>query len=402
MPSRVTANLSVCRKKRVQGRRAIGELRGVLANRCVSVNFRDASISCGHSGLCSVGMSRGRQKVGPKDGVTGAWTLLAAAGTGVREFHFANNRIVVLFDSGLLRIKEGIHGPWTSLLPAGTGVHSVQLENDRIGVLMTDGAFRVKDTINGAWSMLAAAGVRSFQLEGDRIGVLLDDGSFRAKDGIQGTWHNLAASGIDSFQLQRNHIGVLRGNDFLVKTGLAGTWSEVWHPNGEVTQYRLAVDVPTPAARTTTAAYNTQQAVCQGQGSPACYPALAFALPVALYGRFCGGGHPGDWAWANGQGPIDAFDTACKHHDLAASWYPEIGGLAAETCIVRYALRYSRLTDNGVLLTHGSADAGGWDAGWGSRMTNLKAATDAYFTYVRGTCTDPLLDNFIEDTASNY
>ena len=384
-----------------------------------------------------------------KQGVDGPWTELAAEGSGVRSFDIVGPFIGVLYDSGRFRIKEGIHGEWTELAGDGSGVidHATaaqyELDDDDnlilvpyIGLLHEAGMLRVKRTFDGAWSLLADAGIAAFQLQGNpyrdasvdmiRIGALHEDGTFRVKERIDGAWTTLAAAGTGtrSFQLQDNLIGVLLDDGMLrVKQGIDGPWVSTPAYGAGVTQYRLLVDVPAKPERTTLANYTSQQARCTEQHANVdytCHPAYQDGILdlVPLYGRFCGAGRPAefgnyDWGWAIGEGPVDALDWTCRHHDQAPIWYPEAYGApvfnATGSCVVRYALRHSRLTRDGVLLAYGEDDEPfnpfehAWDDAWNSvdapGMANLKDALSVYSAYVQD-CTEGMLANFSEETSS--
>lgn len=93
-------------------------------------------------------------------------------------------------------------------------------------------------------------------------------------------------------------------------------------------------------------------------------------------------------------GPIDGLDALCIHHDNAGRWYSEAEGSwgAFASCIVRYGIRISRLTDNGVVLTDGSDDKATWDAAWGDRMPNLKEGLDVYWNWTTTGCPAELND----------
>jgi hypothetical protein len=177
-----------------------------------------------------------------------------------------------------------------------------------------------------------------------------------------------------------------------VRSGVQGTWVETPAYGAGVVQYDPLVSVPSPPYRTTLATHIREHNECGSQ--PHCYPYVLPAVPAPLYGRFCGGDVPNDWNWAVAQGPVDTMDKTCKHHDLAQFWYPEVEGLPFQTCIVRYALRYSRLTQNGTLLTHGADSNQGWMDGWGSSMPALRGVLDVYFSLLVNTCPDSALEDF--------
>lgn len=332
-----------------------------------------------------------------KDGVDGTWWLLADG--GVKDFQLTSGgRIGLLSEDGEFKVKDGVTGAWTTLVAAGAGgATGFRLNGNRIVVQGPNGSLAVKDGIDGPWTQLVAQGTREVALAGDVIGVLMEDGSFRAKEGINGTWALLVAGGVREIQLQGDLVGYLSESGSLaVKQGINGGWRSTGVIAGDITQFRLLVDVPLPPDRITPAEYTGEQAECAADtGGADCTSPWAFGL-VPVYGRYCGDDIPADadWQQAEDSGPIDPLDTLCRHHDFAGSWYPEAIGAAG--CIVRYGLHYSRLTQDGELLTHGDDSKAGWDAGWGNLMPNLKDAIDAYFDYTN-TC--PLTD-FIENTAS--
>lgn len=385
-----------------------------------------------------------------KEGMDGPWTVLATEGSDARSFLIADSFISVFHESGLFRIKQGIDGPWTILASEGSGVVAYEIEGQLeyddednlilvpyIGLLHEGGMLRVKRTINGAWTVLSNSGVASFQLEDNpyrdaaidmiRIGVLHDDGTFRVKERVDGPWTVLAAAGtgVRSFQFQDNLIGVLFEEGLLrVKLGIDGAWVSTPAYGPGVTQYRLLVDVPAKPERTSLVNYALQQERCANQHANfdyTCHPVYQDGILdlVPLYGRFCGAGRPAefgnyDWDWAIGEGPVDALDWTCRHHDSAPSWYPEAYDFPVinptGSCVVRYALRHSRLTRNGVHLAYGEDDEplnpinGAWDDAWNSvdapGMTNLKDALTVYSAYVQD-CTEGVLANFSDATASS-
>lgn len=372
-----------------------------------------------------------------KVGINGAWTTLAAAGTGVRSFRLSGKYIGLLSENGLFRVKEGVNGAWTNLADEGSGVESFQLvdqleydENDDlvhipyIGLLQDDGGLLAKRTINGAWTLLANSGVADVKFEGNprrdasideiRIGALYDDGMFRVKDGINGAWTLLAApgTGVVSFKFQNNLIGTMSELGALrVKEGVNGAWVSTPAYGAGVSEYQLLVDVPARPERTSFENYVSQQALCMTQGND-CYAAYQDGILdlVPLYGRNCGRTLPSDPDWARQQGPTDGLDWTCRHHDAADGWYPEAYGAPVfnytGSCIVRYALRHSRLTRDGMLLAYGEDDDPfnssnhAWDFAWNpANMLHLKDALSAYSRYT-SECPDFMLDAFTEATAS--
>jgi len=152
------------------------------------------------------------------------WTVLALANAS--DFMLEGNRIGVLVNDGMLRVKDGVHGTWRNL--ALSGVSKFQLEGNRIALLTDEGGFRAKDGLDGTWRELAFGGTRDFQLKGNRIAMLTDDGLFRVKEGLDGTWTDLASGGIKAFQLEGNRIAVWRDDGhFFVKDGINGAWREL-------------------------------------------------------------------------------------------------------------------------------------------------------------------------------
>ena len=341
-----------------------------------------------------------------KDGIHGAWTILAHS--GVRDFQLEGNRIAILSDDGLFRVKDGISGPWTTL--EANGLRKFQLEGNRIAVWRDDGIFRVKDGIHGAWTILASGGVRDFQLEGNRIGLWHDDGVFRVKDGIHGAWTILADDGLSAFQLQEDFIGILTNEGVLrVKKSIHGGWRETGKFGTGVTQFRLAVDVPSPPVRTTpdtsvstaeVKSYANGQEACNKNQPVNCQTPIASAFPADWYGRFCGKNNPSDaefWI-AMGAGPIDSLDYICQHHDRAAGWYPDETVTFTQACIVRYGLFHGRLTRNGKLLTAGTAV---WNAVW-NRMPVFRDAVASYTNNEASYCSDDDLPEFTANTAAQH
>ncbi len=341
-----------------------------------------------------------------RQGLNGSFHTLTDIGSGASAFQVDGNHIAVLFDDGRLIIKDGMFGPWTTLASSGVDAFRIAVQAEPggiyrpyIGVLRDGGDLYLKYTVNGPWSN-AATGVVDLQIEANphrdandpriHIGVLHADGRVRIKETHTGPWNMMAAagSGVESFQLRNTMVALMHEDGRLrVRSGVQGTWVETPAYGPGVSQYDPLVSVPSPPYRTTLASYDREHARCQDQ--PQCYPFVHVVAPAPVYGRFCGAGVPHYWGWAVGQGPTDAMDMACKHHDLANHWYPEALNLTQfETCIVRYALRYSRLTQNGVLLTHGGDTDLGWALGWGTRMPALRAALDAYFPLLATSCPD--------------
>lgn len=412
-----------------------GEWRTLVIGNAVDFRLRGARIA----------VLRADGSLIAKDGVSGPWVALTAAGAGVRAFQLEGDYIAVLQDNGRFRIKQGLNGSFHTLTDIGSGASAFQVDGNHIAVLFDDGRLIIKDGMFGPWTTLASTGVDAFRIAvqaepggiyrpyigvlrdgGDlylkytvngpwsnaatdvvdlqieanphrdandpriHIGVLHGDGRVRIKETHTGPWNVLAAagSGVESFQLRRTMIALMHEDGRLrVRSGVQGTWVETPAYGPGVSQYDPLVSVPSPPYRTTLASYEREHAECQDQ--PQCYPFVHPVAPAPLYGRFCGAGVPHDWDWAVGQGPTDAMDMACKHHDLANHWYPEALNLTQfETCIVRYALRYSRLTQDGVLLTHGGDSDLGWAQGWGTRMPALRAALDAYFPLLASSCPD--------------
>jgi hypothetical protein len=317
----------------------------------------------------------------------------------ISKFQWSGDRIGLLTDvvgnAGNLRVRDRV-GDWVDLV-IGDAV-DFQLSGNLVAVVTSGGELMAKDGTHGPWTSLSGGGVLDWQVAGGRYFGLVDGaGKFWAKDGIHGAWAVLATSGVREIRLERDLVGYLSESGSLaVKQGIHGIWRSTGPVAGNITQFRLLVDVPVPPARTTPASYATKQAECAADlgGAPCTSPWEFGAVPI--YGRYCGLGIPADEYWdaAEDAGPIDALDVACRHHDFAGPWYPEAPGFAA--CIVNYAVNYSRLTQNGVLLTHGEDSQANWDAAWGNMMPNLKSAVEAYFDY---TDQCPLTD-FTEDTAS--
>ena len=361
-----------------------------------------------HNSRIGVVMESGEFRV--KDALNDPWTILVAAGQGMPRFQFYSNRIAVLLADGTLRVKDGIDGQWTDI---ATDAVDFAIWDNRIAWSDENDVFHAQDGPGGTPTAIASGPLAQFQLQGDSIAILFDTGLFRIKEGIHGAWTDLA-SDARAFQLQGNLIGMIRDSDgaLLVKFG---TGDPEWNADpptygANVTQFRLAVDVPSPPFRTTPTSYASEQARCTTMGEDAeddvndCYPAPTGGI-VPFYGLFCGAGRPHVFGEAINDGAIDSFDHLCWHHDMADTWYPETPNNADDdgaACIVRYGLRHGRLTRDGVIVAHGYSDSEEWEDGWtGAGMANLKAALDAYFirTVV---CNEGNLGLFTALTASQH
>jgi hypothetical protein len=150
------------------------------------------------------------------------WAILALG--NAQDFALEGERIGVLLEDGMFRVKTGIDGGWTTL--AASGVAEFKLEGDLIGIVHDDGTARVKSGITGPWELLDAANVTQFELEGQRIGVLTAAGELRVKDGPGSAFTDLAASGARQFALDADRIGLLLEDGRLqVKNGINGPWT---------------------------------------------------------------------------------------------------------------------------------------------------------------------------------
>ena len=396
-----------------------GELRtkdGTAGNWTILIPSGAASFQLYQSRI-GVVMDSGEFRV--KDALNDPWTVLVAAGTGTPRFQLYGNRIAVLLANGTLRVKDGIDGQWTDI---ATNVIDFQIWDNRIAWTDASGNFRVQDGPAGSPTTLATEPLAQFQLQGDRIGIHFESGLFRVKDGIHGGWTNMADSDVREFQLQGNLIGIIRDSDgaLLVKFGPT---DDEWNPNpptfgANVAQFRLLVDVPSPPFRTTPASYASEQARCETypenpEDTPDdpndeendCYPSFASRPIAPFYGLFCGAGRPFEFGDAIADGAIDSMDHVCWHHDMADTWYPETPNDLtddAAACIVRYGLRHGRLTEDGVILTHGYETEEEWLEAWvGVGMENLKGALHAYFGRTE-LCSEADLAWFTSATASQH
>ena len=336
----------------------------------------------------------------------GRWREHASA--GVEYFQLYGDRIGALFSDGSLRVKDDNTRPWRDPAPwtevATGGVQHFQLEGNRIGALFSDGSLRVKDGIGGSWTVLANGGVQHFQLEGNRIGALHDDGSLRVKNGTIGPWKVPADTGVRSFLLQGPFIATITDSGWfsIRTTGFFGYWPEEKVEVDQVTQYLAVAPVPDPPLRMTPDSYtaNQQQCIQDANAGRHCDHVSHFSVPVAHYGRFCGGGVPSDedLGWARSSGPMDPFDNLCRHHDNASFYYPNIDTGPADACVVRYGIEHGRLTRDGRELSSGTAE---WDWAWGF-MPNLLDTIENYDWYTGSVCWDSDLATFANDTNSIY
>lgn len=352
-----------------------------------------------------------------KDGIDGEWMEVAT--TGVRSFELHGDRIAALLDGSdsKLRVKDGIDEPWTAV---DSWVTKVELSGDRIGVLRNDGVARVKDELDSEWITLANSYVEDLQLDGDRIAIMFEGGDLRVKDGVHDRWTVLSTNA-DRFVLQGDYIGMLsKDGELLFRIGLDGPWSEVTLA-GAVTQILPVADVPVPPARTTAAEYAGPRHPCAGivehpwhcpssyaeahqncaQDDPRCEPVPELSSQMPYYGRFCGADRPADsdWNWALGPdgGPIDAFDALCMHHEHAATWYPEAQEGGSDACIVRYGLSHARVTRDGVVIPRGTE---AYDEIM-NKMRNLWDAIENDDWYTAG-CSSDQLDDFIEASRAKH
>ena len=246
----------------------------------------------------------------------------------MKKFQLEGNRIAVLREDGVFRVKDGIHDTWTELEPSG--VQQFQLLNNHIGVLREDGVYLTKENINDEWQVLANAGVKEFQLGIAHVAVLFEDGSLKTKDfreidflGIffawDDEWFTHATGDVQAFQFQGNLLGILTDINKLrveVYRGASFGWSEEWCETPEynvpVTQFQLSVSVPVPPERITPPIYSTTRQPCLDNSPVPCQESPYPAIPVAHYGRFCGARIPEDayWSTALAAGPIDPFDAS--------------------------------------------------------------------------------------------
>jgi hypothetical protein len=279
---------------------------------------------------------------------------------------------------------------------------------------------RVRDGIDGDWTLLASSYVEDVQLDGNRISVLFEGGDLRAKDGLEDPWTVLSTNA-SRYVVQGDYTGMLtKDGGLLFRTGLDGPWTSV-EPVGTVGQFRPVANVPVPPARTTATEYVGPRAPCAGtaghswrcpsgyaesqrdcaEDGSRCESVLALSSPAPHYGRFCGAGRPlgPDWNWALGPsgGPMDVFDALCMHHDFASIWYPELAGSSSDACIVRYGVKYARLTRDGTVIEPGSA---AYDEVM-NEMPNLRdaIANDDWYT---ADCTLEDLEGFIEATSAKH
>lgn len=150
-----------------------------------------------------------------------------------------------------------------------------------------------------------------------------------------------------------------------------------------------------------------------------CYPAMELFTPhrmvvlgvpvpgaprpnVGLYGRYCGGGHPGgpsgatpssfiDLARGGNYDPVDPIDAACMEHDRAAEGHDESGSSQQGACIVRYAIENESLTEEGAPIPEGSAR---WNAFW-ARWPDMAAAREHWLLWTRPLCTNNHYAQFV-------
>ena len=360
-------------------------------------------------------------------GLNGQWYQIGGADNvdfdllGVQAVN--EMRVAILRRDGLLRAKDGLDT--SGLTDLESNVANFRLSANYIVATLTTGEFEAKEGLHGGWITLEEVPLRQYELSGERIATLTEDGRFRAKNGIHGTWRVLAASGARAIHLQDGDVGYVDDAGILrVRTGIepnAPPGPEfVWlasQPQGAgVTQFRLIVDNPVAPRRTTHETYEQGNFRCRGvnlnhNSDPVanpndCYLRVDLGLHVPYYGVFCGGGRPEHTGKAFGVGSINAFDEACVHHDTVTLWYPQwwhyvIFDLGYSdthdltgSCIVRYSIRHSRLTRDGVLLVDGFAEKAPWDAAWaGADMHNLWEAIDNYWNYTFS-CSDENLGLF--------
>lgn len=118
---------------------------------------------------------------------------------------------------------------------------------------------------------------------------------------------------------------------------------------------------------------------------------------VGLYGRYCGGGHPGSWwdthAREGNYQPRDPVDAICMQHDIASGNHDENGSLPQGTCIVQYGVYTSTLHFEGALVTEGSPR---WNEFW-SRWPEMKTSRDHWLLVTAATCSGPVWNRFLEN-----
>lgn len=344
----------------------------------------------------------------PGDGGDGDTS--AESGTGVGQFEVSwvegrdctftfdctVMRIAVLLENGELLVKDGLDGEWGPWSTVATGVAEFRMTSRRILALLTSDVLRAEEQSqlgSDTWRSVATGPFRDIELEGWRMAVLREDGGLFAKDSDTDPWTALATD-IQAFELEGDHVGAVdNGGTLRFKTGLHGGWTVALesHP-GTITQVQPIVEVPVPPHRTTPDSYRSAQRRCAipEENDPLCITPIDNIEVPPEYGRFCGWGIPTDDEDADAKrlGPIDGLDALCLHHDNSQRWYSEAADAwgTAASCIVRFGIYHSRLTDNGVLLTAGSDDGATWDAAWGDMMPNLKEGLDVYWNWTSTGC----------------
>lgn len=120
---------------------------------------------------------------------------------------------------------------------------------------------------------------------------------------------------------------------------------------------------------------------------------------VGLYGRYCGGGHPGPWyhqhANVGNYPPKDAIDAMCMEHDRQEEHHELVPGEddAQAACIVRWGIEAERLYEGGVLVQRGSAR---WNAFW-RRWPAMAEARQNWLDETSLVCLGPIYRQFRED-----
>lgn len=127
---------------------------------------------------------------------------------------------------------------------------------------------------------------------------------------------------------------------------------------------------------------------------------------VGLYGRYCGGGHPGgpsnaeddvtsfiEHARHGNYQPKDPIDAICMEHDQADPHHHETGSSPQGACIVRYGIEKETLHEDGVRVAPGSTR---WDAFW-ARWPEMAEAREHWLVWTDPLCTDFQYQRFLEE-----
>ena len=145
------------------------------------------------------------------------------------DFQLEGNRIGVLLEGGVFKVKDGTHGPWSTL--AASGAVAFKLDGNLIGVFHEDGRLRVKRGISGPWHLLDDSGIVSFDLETaspstERVVFLRADGLLRGQERLANPALVDLAAGVTNFKLAGNRIAATRSNgEFQVTDGLFNAWT---------------------------------------------------------------------------------------------------------------------------------------------------------------------------------